>query len=89
MADRLDEQDLAFIRAKEKALNNHYAVWLGVYPEVSLMLDPIGKQRVKIQLQQIERDMGNELTGILNFLENRIGLQLDDHYNHIREIAKM
>ena len=89
LADRLDEQDLAFIRAKEKALNNHYAVWLGVYPEVSLMLDPIGKQRVKIQLQQIERDMGNELTGILNFLENRIGLQLDDHYNHIREIAKM
>ena len=85
---KLDPADMQYISAREQALNNHFTIWTVTYPQLSLMVDPIARAKVQLQLDQLTRDMGNEMTAILGFLENRLGLRLDDHYQAIRQIAQ-
>jgi hypothetical protein len=65
-------------------MDNHYSIWAQVYHQLALMDSPIQKARVEQQLRGIIRDMQGDLDGILLFLQS-CGIQLDDHYMHLRQ----
>jgi hypothetical protein len=85
---RLEPSDLDYIKAKERALNNHYRIWLAAYPQISVISDPVVRATAETSLEDVAGKMGAELSDILDFLEQRIGLSLDDHYQAIRQIAR-
>jgi hypothetical protein len=83
---KLPEAELRHIKVFEQSMENHYAVWEAVHPQQALAVDPVAKAKIDLQLKGIIRDMKRDLNGILGFLE-RIGLNLDDHYMHIRDLV--
>ncbi|HUE70210.1 MAG TPA: hypothetical protein VMP01_04910 [Pirellulaceae bacterium] len=83
---KLPESDLRHIKVLEQSMENHYAIWAAVYPQLALAVDPIAKAKTDQQLRGIIREMKGDLDGILTFLESA-GLQLDDHYLHIRDLV--
>jgi hypothetical protein len=82
----LPEADLQHIKVLERSMDNHYAVWASVYPQLALSVDPIAKAKTEQQLKGIVVAMQGDLVGILDFLE-RAGLSLDDHYRNIRDVV--
>ncbi|MBV6468347.1 hypothetical protein FBQ96_16795 [Nitrospirales bacterium NOB] len=77
---------LQHIKVLEQSMENHYAVWSQVYPQLALMDSPVQKARVEQQLRGIVVGMKGDLEGILSFLES-CGIHLDDHYMHIRHLV--
>ena len=84
--EKLPEADLRHIRVHEQSMENLYLVWMGVYPQLALALDPIAKVKAEIQLRSIVSAMKTDLVAILNFLEDA-GLELDDHYRQVRDVV--
>ena len=84
--ERLPEQQLRHITVLEKSMENHYALWVAVYPQRNASPDPVVNAKVEQQLKGIVSDMADDLNGILSFLES-CGLYLDDHYLHIRHLV--
>lgn len=84
---KLPESDLRHIKVLEKSMENHYAIWESVYPQLALAIDPIVKAKTEQQLKGIIKDMKGDLEGILNFLEQS-GFYLDDHYMYIRDVVR-
>jgi hypothetical protein len=83
---KLPEADLRHIQVLEKSMENHYEVWAAVYPQLALAVDPIAKAKTEQQLHDIVVKMKGDLVGILDFLM-RAGLELDDHYRHVRDVV--
>jgi hypothetical protein len=83
---KLPEAELRHVKVFEQSMENHYAVWASVYPQLALAVDPIAKARTEQQLKGIIVDMKGDLVGILDFL-SKAGLDLDDHYCHIRDVV--
>lgn len=83
---KLPESELRHIKVLEQSMENHYSIWSAVYPQLALAVDPIAKAKTELQLKGIIVGMKGDLEGILGFLE-RSGLQLDDHYMHIRDVV--
>ena len=81
---KLPEPMLRHVMAHEKSMENHHKVWASVYPQLALETNAVTKARTELQLQEIVRAMKGDLVAILRFLE-AAGLQLDDHYIHIRD----
>lgn len=77
---------LQHIKVLEQSMENHYAVWSQVYPQLALMDSPVQKARVEQRLRGIVVGMKGDLEGILSFLES-CGIHLDDHYMHIRHLV--
>ncbi|MHB8816469.1 MAG: hypothetical protein ACYDAE_24845 [Steroidobacteraceae bacterium] len=67
-------------------MENHYAVWASVYPQLTLAVDPISKAKTEQQLKGIIVAMKADPIGILEFLLNA-GLALDDHYRDVRDVV--
>ncbi len=84
--EKLPETDLRHIRVLEQSMENHYAVWAAVYPQLALAVDPIAKARTEIQLKSIVVGMKKDLDGVLDFLQQS-GLYLDDHYKNVRNVV--
>jgi hypothetical protein len=84
---KLPEKDLLHIKVLEQSMENHYAIWAQVYPQLALSLDPIAKAKTELQLKGIIVAMKSDLVGILDFL-SEAGLSLDDHYKNIRDVVK-
>ncbi|GMV49809.1 MAG: hypothetical protein L6Q34_12630 [Nitrospira sp.] len=82
----LPPSQLQHIKVLEQSMENHYAVWSQVYPQLALMDSPVQKARVEQQLRGIVVGMKGDLEGILSFLES-CGIHLDDHYMHIRHLV--
>lgn len=82
----LPESQLQHIKVLEQSMQNHYAIWAAVYPQLALQVDPITKARIEQQLKGIIVGMKGDLNGILGFLQSS-GVQLDDHYLHIRDVV--
>lgn len=82
----LPEAELRHVKVLEKSMENHYAVWAAVYPQLALAVDPIAKAKTEQQLKGIIVDMKGDLVGILDFLL-QAGLDLDDHYRNIRDVV--
>jgi hypothetical protein len=85
--EKLPEADLRHIKVLEQSMENHYSIWASVYPQLALAVDPIAKAKTEQQLKGIITGMKGDLEGILNFIEQS-GLYLDDHYMHIRDLAR-
>lgn len=85
--ENLPAGQLQHIKVLERSMENHYAVWSQVYPELAIMDSPIQKAKVEQQLRGIVGAMAGDLEGILSFLES-CGIHLDDHYMHIRHLVK-
>jgi len=84
--EKLPESQLRHVKTLEKSMENHYAVWSEVYPQLAIIDSPVSKARVNAQLKEIISGMKQDLNGILSFLEAS-GIQLDDHYSHIRQLV--
>jgi len=84
--EKLPEATLRHIKVLEQSMENHYAVWASVYPQIALVIDPIAKAKTEIQLKDIIVGMKADLDGVLDFLQQS-GLYLDDHYMHIRSVV--
>jgi len=85
--EKLPESTLKHIKVLEESMENHYAIWASVYPQLALAVDPIAKAKTEQQLKGVIQSMKGDLEGILNFIEQS-GLYLDDHYMHIRDLVK-
>src|SRR3989442_2584510 len=83
---KLPEADLRHIKILEQSMENHYAVWAAVYPQLALAVDPIAKAKTEQQLTGIILSMKTDLIGILEFLL-QAGLDLDDHYRNIHDVV--
>jgi hypothetical protein len=83
---KLPEADLRHIKVLEKAMENHYAVWAAVYPQLALEVDPIARTKIELRLKGIIAEMKDILVAILDFLR-QAGLELGDHYRHIRSVV--
>jgi hypothetical protein len=83
---KLPETMLRHIKVREQSMENHYAIWESVYPQLALAIDPIAKAKTEQQLKGIIIAMGKDLTGVLDFLMEA-GIDLDDHYRHIRDLV--
>lgn len=83
---KLPESHVRHIKVLEQSMENHYAVWEAVYPQLALETNPISKARLEQQLKGIIRDMKGDLNAILDFL-TQCGVILDDHYLHIRDLV--
>ena len=79
----LPEPMLRHIRAHETSMENYHKIWSSVYPQLALE-SGVGKAKTELQLQDIIRSMRKDLEAILTFLE-KAGLDLDDHYQHVRD----
>jgi hypothetical protein len=84
---KLPELQLRHISVLEKSMENHYRIWVKIYPELALIDSPVQKAKVEQQLENIIRNMKGDFEGILSFLES-CGLHLDDHYMHIRHLVR-
>lgn len=83
--EKLPEAQLRHIKVYEQSMENHYAIWSAVYPQLALA-DPIEKARLERKLQETIVAMKRDLLGILDFLISA-GLDLEDHYSHIRHVV--
>ena len=83
----LPDSLLKHIIILQKSMENHYALWSEICPDLALIDSPVQKAKIELQLKEILRDMNEDLEGILNFLET-CGLHLDDHYMHVRHLVK-
>jgi len=88
LAEKLNPTDLDYIRTKERALSNYYKIWSKAYPEIALIASPMERATEETRMAGLTDKMGCELADILDFLEARFGLALDDHYAAIRQIAR-
>ncbi len=87
LKNKLPESSLKHIQVLEQSMDNHYAVWAAVYPQLALTVDPIAKAQTEQRLHGIIVGMKFDLDGILQFLLDG-GLHLDDHYMHIRNVVR-
>ena len=83
--EQLPAEQLRHITVLESSMQNHYGVWASVYPQLATLDSPVQKARVEQQLQQVVKDIKQDLEGILGFIES-CGVHLDDHYMHIRHL---
>ena len=83
---KLPVAELRHIKVLEQSMENHYAIWASVYPQLALAIDPIAKAKTELQLKGIIVAMKADLVGILDFLL-RAGFDLDDHYRNIRDVV--
>ncbi|MGF1586451.1 MAG: hypothetical protein ACFCUM_14090 [Bacteroidales bacterium] len=84
--EMLPAGQLQHIKVLEQSMENHYALWSQVYPQLAIMDSPVQKAKVELQLRGIIGGMKSDLEGILSFLES-CGIHLDDHYMHIRHLV--
>ena len=84
---KLPEATLRHVKVLEQSMENHYAIWAAVYPQLAIAVDLIAKAKTEQQLKGVIVGMKGDLDGILSFLEEA-GLHLDDHYLHIRDVVK-
>lgn len=82
----LPEAELRHVKVLEQSMENHYAIWSSVYPQLALAVDPIAKAKTEQQLKGVIVAMKADLVGILDFLL-QAGLNLDDHYRNIRDVV--
>jgi hypothetical protein len=83
----LGADDLALVRSYEQSMQKYFKRWQAVYAKKDASQDPLVNTITEEQLTEQIAKMKSELLGILSFLE-RIGVHLDDHYMHIRQLVE-
>jgi hypothetical protein len=86
LATKLEKSDFSYIKAREQAMEQHKAIWESVYPTLPLE-SGVHKAQIELQLKQHTDALGKELAAILDFLRDRCGVILDDHYSAFHDLA--
>ncbi len=81
----LPDDQLKYVQALERSMENNFLLWTSIYPDLPLIDSPVQKAKVEAQLRDILKKIKDDLDGIIEFLKS-IGLHLDDHYMHIRDL---
>jgi hypothetical protein len=87
LAKVLGPADLRHIKNYESKMNEYYDLWEKVYQEKDSSNDALANAKTDKHLEKLISKMKAELLGILRFLV-KIGVQLDDHYMHIRDLIE-
>jgi hypothetical protein len=87
LAAKLSTEDLGYIASREQSLRNYQRQWEAIHPQLALASIE-ERARLELKLENMAKDMSADLSAIVDFLEKQIGVQLDDHYLAVREIAK-
>jgi hypothetical protein len=83
----LGPNDLALVQAYERKTQDYFDLWTSVKAAKDTSQDPLINAKTDAQLKTLILQMKNELLGILSFLQ-QIGVQLDDHYMHVRSLVE-
>lgn len=86
LGKKLNPRDLQLVQAYEQKMDEYFDQWRVVYAEKDSSADPLVNAKTDMQLKRLIKKMQGELLGILGFLQG-IGVQLDDHYAHIRGLV--
>ncbi|GAB3255934.1 hypothetical protein [Chitinimonas naiadis] len=87
LAHVLSPADLELVQTFEASMQKYFGRWKAVYAKKDASQDPLVNAITEEQLNEQVAKMKAELIGILSFLE-RAGVQLDDHYLHIRHLVE-
>ena len=87
LARVLGPNDLRLIKTYESKMSEYFDLWEKVYEEKDASNDALANAKTEKQLNKLIGKMRGELLGILSFLE-QIGVNLDDHYMHIRHLVQ-
>jgi|SRR5271165_4102428 len=87
LQQRLAPGDLRYIKVREQTMDLLFQQWEGAYPTLALESDPIRKVQLQQRLKQLTDDLGRELSNVLDFIQNKAQLSLDDHYLAFRDLA--
>ena len=88
LEQRLSGGDLKLVVTYEKKMEDYFDLWTSVYEQKDMSPDPLVNAKVEKQLKSLIKSMDGELLGILDFLETKLGVGLDDHYMHVRQIVE-
>lgn len=77
----LSREQLQHIRVLERSMKGHYKEWARLYPKRH------SSPAIDGQLRELISAMKEDLLGVLRFLE-MLGLDLQDHYSHIRYLVQ-
>jgi hypothetical protein len=87
LAKLLGPNDLALVQTYERKMQDYFDLWTSVYAAKDMSQDPLANAKTDVQLKKLISSMKVELLGILSFLQ-QIGVQLDDHYMHVRNLVQ-
>jgi hypothetical protein len=83
----LNKSDLDLVQTYEASMNKYFARWKAVYAKKDSSQDPLVNAITEEQLTEQIVMMKAELLGILSFLQ-KCGVNLDDHYMHVRHLVE-
>jgi len=86
LSQKLLPSDLSYIRTLGDALENLQGQWESAYADWSVA-EGAHRGLLEGQLKAVGRRMSQPLGAILEFVQKRLGMALDDHYLAAREIA--
>ncbi len=84
--DKLEPEDLEHINTLAEAMENHYQQWRKIYPKRGSYVRPAQNKKVEQQLDELVKAVAQELGRIVRYLD-RLGFDLDDHYQRYRDLA--
>ena len=87
LCQRLAPDDLRYIKVREKTMELLFQQWEGAHPDLAMESDPIRKVQLQQRLKSVTDDLGRELSSVLDFIENKAKLNLDDHYLGFRDLT--
>lgn len=85
--NKLDSNSRALIKALEESMQNHYDIWVAVYPQRDQSADAIVNAKINRQLQDTAKKMCTDLNTLFRYLDS-LGKYLEDHYNAFRFVCQ-
>jgi hypothetical protein len=86
IARKLSPDDLVLVRTYEQRMGRNYKLWQATYPEKGASSDRQVNEQTDQKINALIRKMKEDITGIIDFLAS-LGVMLDDHYMHIRQLV--
>ncbi|MEM6373414.1 MAG: hypothetical protein AAF727_11630 [Pseudomonadota bacterium] len=80
--------DLRLIQTYEQKMEDYFELWSDVYKQKDMSPDAKVNAQTNRRLRDLVKQIEGELTGILDFLQDKIGVHLDDYYMHVRQLVE-
>ena len=84
---RLPEDSIRHVLVLERAMQNHYAHWVRVFPTLHACSDSCARTEWQRQLRDIVAGMQDDVEEVMTFLEHT-GIRMDSHYAHLRDMIR-
>jgi hypothetical protein len=83
---KLDSNSRALIKALEESMQRQFDLWVLVYPQRDVSVDPVTNAKIDRQLTDIAKKMCSDMEKLFKYLD-QLGKYLEDHYSHVRYIC--